>query len=443
MTDYDRVLDAIQDRPLDTLPPPQLSQAKRCLLDLLGVAAGATATPLASHASRYVASQHGGERPLLFTAATASPTGVALHGGWLIDALDAHDGQVLTKGHCGVALLPGLLALAEIEDTSGHEFLGLLALGYEVATRAGIALHASSPDYHTSGAWNALGVAAVTARLRGLDRERLGHALGIAEFYGPRSQMMRCIDHPTMLKDGSGWGAMGGVAATLLAEDGFTGAPAVSLMSEDLDHIWSDFDTRDYLFEQYFKAYPVCRWAQPAVEAVLAIPAHQRRVEAIERIEIVTFHEARRLHSIEPSTTEAAQYSLPWSVACALDRGTIDVAGIGEDLGDIDLCALARRVEVTESDEFNGVFPAERWARARLHLRDGQVIESPAMEARGNPHNPLSDDEIGDKFLTLARPALGDRAESIAAVISDLERRPTTDLLRLLGPATPSDRTSL
>ena len=55
---------------------------------------------------------------------------------------------------------------------------------------------------------------------------QLRHALGIAEFHAPRSQMMRCIDYPTMLKDGSGWGAMAGVSAAYLAADGFTGAPA-------------------------------------------------------------------------------------------------------------------------------------------------------------------------------------------------------------------------
>ena len=62
-----------------------------------------------------------------------------------------------------------------------------------------------------------------TARLLG---ERLRHALGIAEYHGPRSQMMRCIDFPTMVKDGSGWGAIVGLSA-VFAADGFTGAPAL------------------------------------------------------------------------------------------------------------------------------------------------------------------------------------------------------------------------
>jgi 2-methylcitrate dehydratase PrpD len=56
--------------------------------------------------------------------------------------------------------------------------------------------------------------------------------MGIAEYHGPRSQMMRCMDHPTMVKDGSGWGAMCGVSAARMAKAGFTGAPALTLQTE-------------------------------------------------------------------------------------------------------------------------------------------------------------------------------------------------------------------
>lgn len=414
----------------ESLSDAHYTHAKRCLLDLLGVAAGASRTPLARIAESYVTSQHGGDRPLLFADAKASPTGVALHGAWMIDALDAHDGQVLTKGHCGVALLPGLLALPDVERLSGREFLGLLTLGYEVATRAGIALHATACDYHTSGAWNALGVAAITSRLLQLDRQTLHEALGIAEFYGPRSQMMRCIDHPTMVKDGSGWGAQAGVAATLLARDGFTGAPAMTIEDISTAEYWSDLGQRWYLFEQYFKAYPVCRWAQPAVEAVLSLVDSRGDLQRIERIDITTFHEGKRLHVTRPTTTEQAQYSLPWSVACALQFGTIDVHGITEALNDPTVQALAERVVIQESDAFNERFPQERWASARLHFKDGDVLESAPYEARGNPTNPLSDDDIVAKFHALADPTLGrTHTHELRSIVDTLEARPMRDLL--------------
>ncbi|MBZ9556451.1 MULTISPECIES: MmgE/PrpD family protein [unclassified Modicisalibacter] len=425
--------DWIQDFNPESLDDAHYRHARRCLLDLLGVAAGATRTPLATIAERFVTAQHGGDRPLLFSTARASSTGVALHGGWLIDALDAHDGQVLTKGHAGVAVLPGLLALPEVEALSGKALLGWLTLGYEIATRAGIALHDTACDYHTSGAWNALGVAAIASRLFGLDASRLREALGIAEFYGPRSQMMRCIDHPTMVKDGSGWGAMTGVSAALLAREGFTGAPAVTLTDAAVEPIWVDLGQRWYLFEQYFKAYPVCRWAQPAVEAVLELVDGSFAAQDIARIEIDTFHEAKRLHTVHPADTEQAQYSLPWPVACAVYFGTVDVHGITAALTDPTVRDIAARVETREDATFNARFPAERWARARLQLNDGRVLESTPREARGNPTNPLADAELEAKFHALAEPALGrERATAIRHAVETLETRPASDLLALL-----------
>ena len=83
-------------------------------------------------------------------------------------------------------------------------------MGYEFGARVAMAQHGTVPDYHTSGSWGA--VTAACARLMKLTAEETRHALGIAEYHAPRSQMMRCIDHSTMLKHGSGWGAMTGVA---------------------------------------------------------------------------------------------------------------------------------------------------------------------------------------------------------------------------------------
>src|SRR5690606_11554666 len=131
---------------------------------------------------------------------------------------------------------------------------------------------------HTSGAWGAVAVAGVGSRVLGLDPVRTREALGIAEYYSPRSQMMRVIDHPTMVKDGSGWGAMVGAVAALLAREGFTGAPAVTVEDEAVAGYWDDLGTRWRMLEQYFKPYPVCRWAQPAMEAA----AQLRRDDAFD-----------------------------------------------------------------------------------------------------------------------------------------------------------------
>ena len=191
------------------LPMEVQHQAKRCVLDLIGVAAGALETDLSGMIRAHAAQTFGGSMPMLFDARTASPAGVALAAGMTIDALDGHDGFNPAKGHIGCPLFPAALALARQSGASGAEFLAAMAMGYEFGARASVAQHATVLDYHTSGSWGAVTAAAAGARLVRLDREQTRHALGIAEYHGPRSQMMRCIDHPTMLKDGSGWGAYG------------------------------------------------------------------------------------------------------------------------------------------------------------------------------------------------------------------------------------------
>jgi 2-methylcitrate dehydratase PrpD len=404
------VTDFVHQLNFDDLPCEVVAQAQRCLLDLVGVAAAGHATRLSRILGDFVCSQYPGEVPLLFSARTASACGAALFGAMLIDSLDAHDGQVLTKGHVGVAILPALLASAHERTLDGPEFITALVLGYEIATRAGIALHRTACDYHTSGAWNGIGVAAVVARMRGLDSRQTLEAMGAAEFYGPRSQMMRCIDHPTMLKDGSGWGALAGISSALLAEAGFTGAPAVTLCDESVADIWGDLGQRWYILEQYFKAYPVCRWAQPAVEAVRElrrVPGFD--VERIREVHIYSFHEATRLHKVHPATTEEAQYSLPFSVASALLDGVVTAQAIAETdegLQQPQRRALAGMIRMHEHSDYSALFPAERWAHARLVMDDGSVLSSQPAIARGNPENPLSVDELIEKFHSLSAPLL-------------------------------------
>jgi 2-methylcitrate dehydratase PrpD len=438
-------VDFLHDLSFADLPEPVVRQTQTCILDLLGVAAAGRRTRLSGiahrHAIRYMAA--GPEAPsarLLFDGGIASPAGAAFAGAATIDAFDAHDGHVLTKGHAGVAVLPAVLAFADAVQAekrqcqTGQSLLTAVAIGYELAIRAGLALHATACDYHTSGAWNAIACAAIGARMMGLDREATRHALGIAEFHGPRSPMMRCIDHPTMLKDGSAWGAFSGVTAALLASDGFTGAPAVLVEDAGTAHLWADLGSRWRILEQYFKPYPVCRWAQPAIEAMLTLRRrHDVRPERIERIRVETFHEAARLAARTPATTEEAQYSLPFPVAAAAVRGRVGAGEIApEAFTDSLILRLSRSVELVETAEFNTRFPAERWARVILLIDDGTQLVSDSTTTRGDPASPMGSGEITEKFRALSTPLLGEaRTTRLEALVTGLPRSasPETELM--------------
>jgi 2-methylcitrate dehydratase PrpD len=414
------------------LPGDVVAQAQRCVLDLIGVAAGGSRGPGAAIVNAYASAQLRGlhrDARILFDGRRAGLAGAAFAGATTIDALDAHDGHVLTKGHAGVAVLPALLAYLDggigAPRVDGREFLTCIALGYEIATRAGIALHATVADYHCSGAWNALACAALGGRLLDFDDLKMRHAFGIAEYFGPRGQILRVCDAPTMLKDGSGWGAQVGVSAALLAHDGFTGAPAVTVESSDALAVWSDLGETWRIREQYFKAYPVCRWAQPAIEAALALQrAHAFAHDDVAAVGIDSFREAIDLGSQcrHPATSDEAQYSLPYAVAAALVHARLGAAEVGAAvLRDPRVVRLIDAMTVTEDAGFSRRFPAERWARVRITLRDGRTLVSEPARARGNPENPLSDDELRGKYHALAEPVLGAaRAARIEALVDGL-----------------------
>jgi len=320
-------------------------------------------------------------------------------------------------------VFPTLFAMPETADLIGKELLDAIIIGYEIATRAGISLHQTACDYHTSGAWNALAAAALVARIKKMSHEQTYEALGLAEYHGPRSQMMRCIDTPIMAKDGSCWGALAGFSAALLARDGFTGAPAVTMFGKDVSEVWADLGERFYIFEQYIKAYPVCRWAQPAVEAALFIKCKNNiDVSEIKNIEVHTFHEAKRLHTKSPINSDQAQYSLPFSVACALREGTISTKAITEDLQDPLLLSLSHKVTCHENDKYNSLFPAERWAHMSIEMNDGKTFSSPPSIARGNPENPLTDLEVRNKFFELAALSMApDECEKLYETVMNID----------------------
>ncbi|MFZ1815250.1 MAG: MmgE/PrpD family protein [Rhizobiaceae bacterium] len=396
------------------IPPATMAMAARLLVDTLSVTAGASMLEVSriarSHAVRFLATgDEQSEAPILFDGRKVSMAGAAFAAATQTDNLDAHDGYYPTKGHIGCAVIPALFAFAErCPDLSGRGALEAIVVAYEVAARAGTALHASVSDYHTSGAWNGLGVAALGCRLLGLGPQALRNALGIAEYHGPRSQMMREIDHPTMLHDGSGMGALVGVQAVMLAADGFQGAPAITAEAKDAAAIWSDLGKRWTVDANYIKPYPICRWAHAAIDALRSVMVTHGVGEAdVKNIHINTFHEASRLFDGMPTTTSQAQYSLKFAVATMLHHRRVGPEHIeGAALQDPAIAALLPRISITEAERHNVRFPAGRWSDIIVTTHDGRQIESGDTPARGGLEAPLGEAEFIEKFEAMTLPVM-------------------------------------
>jgi 2-methylcitrate dehydratase PrpD len=414
----------------DDLPQPVLAVLRRSFLDTMGVAAVGSTTPMGRIGRRSAPLIFGGNAArMLMDGGRASPAGAAMAGAMIVDSVDAHDGTSPCKGHAGSAVFPALLAMADaLGDMDGAAFAVLLAIGYEVSYRAGLAQHATCADYHTSGAWTAVGVATACARALGCDAAAIRHAAGIGEYHGPRSQMMRCIDHPTMLRDGVGWGAPSGVAAAYLAQAGFTGAPA--LTCEDAPGFWADLGTGWRLVEDtHYKPYPCCRWAHPSLDAAADLMGDHALTHAqVAAVEIRTFHNATRLAGHTPATPDEFAYSIAFPVACMIVRGRVGVDEMApQALQDPDILRISKATTLIDDPHLTAISTGKRWAEVTLVLHDGTRHTSTLRTPRGDTDLPLSDAEISAKFHLFADPVLGtsraNEIEQLTAAFDSLDRR--------------------
>lgn len=429
------VSEFIQNLRYEEIPNDVLAVMRRSLLDTIGVAAIGSTTSIGHIVKKFVEQQMPAGKStsasrLLFSGLTVSPMGAAMAGAFTIDSVDAHDGYSKVKGHAGSGVFPAVIAVVDDlrrqgKNVSGKDLLVALTIAYEVGYRSGLCMHSTVPDYHTSGAWTSVGAAAAAAHLLKLDAEQIRHAIGIAEYHGPRSQMMRCIDHPSMLRDGVGWGSPSGVSAAYMAQQGFTGAPAITAEGTAAEPFWDDLGERWEVNNTHYKAYPVCRWAHPAIDAVHDLMLeHNIRSSDIERARIKTFHYATRLAGHAPKTMDELTYALAYPFAIMAVHGEIGPKQLNESiLRDPEVQRISMATELVDDEHYTRISIDKRWADVTLYLVDGSEIQSDARTPRGDPDNPLSDQEISNKFHLLADTVIGvSRADNIEHLISQVDQ---------------------
>ena len=428
------------------LDPAHLSdrvfhQTSRCVLDLIGVAIAGTRTPMTQISARFgydsfasgKATVIGSRRPLGVPGAAWVNCNAA-------SALDLDDGHRMAMGHPGAAVIPAALAIAETTGATGREFLAAVVAGYDVAVRASVARVPWYKDrMYSSGIWGVFGAAAAAGKLLGLDETTLQSAIGNAASHGAFPPGGLQANH-SMVKEVIGWAGMTGCAAALLAQQGFLGP-------EDVMDYSGRWDTgqlveglgdpdRYAILSTYFKPHAVCRWAHSSVDAVLDLAGrHDLKPAEIESILVETFHEVTRLVNYTPRNAIAAQFSIPFALAVALLHGRIAPEDVSEDnLQKPEILKLARKVEVVVDPEINSQFPAKTIARVTMHTGRG-AFRTTVEYPRGNPENPLSDDDLRAKFRSLTMQIVGEKTcEKLQDAIFDLSRqRDVTSLTLLLA----------
>src|SRR5712672_726734 len=206
----------------DDLPAPARELAQQCVRDYFGVALAGAGDELVRLLLDEMAEAGGAPRASLIGHETRLPAlSAALVNGAASHALDYDDVNMAMPGHPSVAILPALLALAELKGSSGREVITAFVAGYETACRIGAALQPGHYNlgFHATSTVGCFGAAAACARLLGLDAAATATALGIAgtQAAGLKSQF------GTMCKPfHAGKAAQNGLLAARLAARGFS-----------------------------------------------------------------------------------------------------------------------------------------------------------------------------------------------------------------------------
>jgi 2-methylcitrate dehydratase PrpD len=415
----------------DALPEPVRALARQCLLDYYGVALAGADDPLAHILLDELAEAGGAAQAGVIGHRARLPAlSAALVNGAIGHALDYDDVNLAMPGHCSVAILPGLIALAEQRRSSGHELIAAFVAGYETACRIGMALRPGHYDrgFHATGTVGAFGAAAACAHLLGLDAETTARALGIAgtQAAGLKSQF------GTMCKPfHAGKASHNGLLATRLAARGFSSRPDLVECEQGfaLTHspdfapaaALADPPNGFHIFGNLFKYHAACYLTHGGIECGRALrEQHGVEPEQVARLTLSLDRSCDRVCNI-PAPTDGleAKFSLRQTVAMALSG--VDTASLGAyspaTATDPALVRLREKLDL----DFHDGWP-QAAAELEVALNDGRVLR--VSHDAGIPSADIAaqGERLVAKFDALAEPVLGAaRSRELRATILSLD----------------------
>jgi 2-methylcitrate dehydratase len=427
----------------EDVPPEALHEAKRRLLDSIGVALAAFTedSPRAARAYAYDWPASSGAT-LWGTPWTASVEAAAFANGVAVRYLDFNDTYLSKEPLHPSDCIPALFALAEWRGIPPREFLTAVVTAYEI----GVTLcDAASLRAHGWDHVNYLGiaVAAAAARMLGLGPERIEHALAVASVPHAAMRQTRAGELSMWKGAAAANAARNALFAALVASKGMTG-PAEPFegemgfvrqllggegFEEEALRPLAEKRPPRRICETYVKYWPVEYHAQSAVDAAVQLRAEVGDPGRIAAVHIDTFRAAYEIiakdrEKWEPKTRETADHSLPYIVAVALWDGTVTRLSFSpERIADPAVRALLRdRTTLREDPDLTAGYPEGIPNRVRVTIDDGRVLEREVRFPRGHARNPMSDAEVIEKFRRNAAPVVGlAQAERVITSVMEVE----------------------
>lgn len=426
----ERLLSFLLDTSFEDLPPEIILQAKRCMVDWIGVTLGGL-----HHSSISILIQTvkelGGRRQatILGTPIKTSVLHAALVNGAMSHVLDFDDTHLRALMHPSAPLLPALLAYGEWRKVNGKDILLAFVLGFEIETRISMAMGTShyNAGWHSTATMGRFGAATGVGKMAGLDRQKMAYALGLA---GTQASGIRRV-FGTMTKSfHPGKAASDGLLSVLLAQKGYTSPTDILEGEKGLGSLFSsDFDPQrglEGLGKSYtimgasFKPYASCLYTHPAIDGVI----HLRNQLQIKPLDVEAIHCSVSKFCFDaacirdPQTGLEGKFSTPYCVSLALIEGRA-----GEDLfrdevvKDQAIRDVMKRVQVEEKSELS-----DKEAEITIWLHDSRTMKHKVDYPLGDPENPLPDQKLDEKARSLLESIFEkERVEAVLKKLWDLE----------------------
>ena len=437
--------------------PEVITKVKELALDFIGVAARGSLTDSARAARRMVEEmgRPQGEGVLIGAEGRAPFYLSAFSNGVAAHSLELDDVNNESSLHPGAVIFPVAFAMGEFTHCDGRRFIEGVVSGYEVMVRLGEALRPArhyARGFHPTGTCGAFGAAATASRVLGLGPEETVNALGIAgsqasglmEFLATGAWTKRM--HP-------GWAASAGIVASLLGKVGFKGPSTViegrfgflRAYSDgpDPERVLKDLGAPLKVMRTSLKPHACCRYKQGPIDGILKIMGENGlRADEIERVEVGMLGAGMPIVAepaelkYNPRTVVDAQFSMPFGAAVAILYGRASIDEYTQErIASEEVKEMMRRVSCIHDPKLDEEYP-ERWpATVRIRTRDGREFFTKVNYPKGDPENPLSWEELVEKFRYLTSPVYSEgRREEIILRVRSLEaEEDISDFTALLG----------
>lgn len=429
------------------IPAEVIELGKKSILDGLGLAFSGSVAHMGELGRKYIQSldASAGGATVIGTSMKASPRFAAFLNGLAMHADDYDDTQLAVAQdrvyglltHPTTPALPPALAVGEVETRSGRDVLLAYHVGVEVECKIAeaIAPRHYGEGFHSTGTMGAFGAAAAVAKLRGFDAERAARALGIA---GSQAAGLR-ENFGTMMKPfHAGHAAEAGVISADLASLGWTatdkileaprgffqaagGGFDVTAISGKLGKPWTFVNPGISI-----KPHPSGSLTHPGMTELQRI-VRENKVKAadVERLQVGTnrYMPTALIHH-KPQNELQAKFSMEFCMAALLLYGK---AGLNEFTDEVvrrpEVQSMIERVNFGVHPEAEAAGYNKMTTILTLHLKDGRTLNGRADFGKGSPANPMTYDEVADKFLDCASFAKfpADKAKKIVEMVRGLE----------------------